>query len=121
MSNSEKHTVSELIQNAAEQLRADCDNIRRTNPHYGEQGEEVEEIVKKFLNDYMPKRFRAGSGFVLDAENQMSRQCDVIVYDQLLSPIYRPSDRTQILPNHHVASVIEVTCPPWLCQCQSWV
>jgi hypothetical protein len=108
MTEQAKHTASELIKSAAERLRSEFGNIRKTVPHYGESGEEVEKIVLTFLNDYLPKRFRAGSGFILDSKNQLSRQCDVIVYDQLSSPIYRASENALIVPNHHVAAVIEV-------------
>ncbi len=103
-----KYTASELLKSAAEQLRNEFNTIRKTVPHYGEAGEEVEKIVIEFLNNYLPKRFRASSGFILDSNNQISRQCDVIVYDQLLSPIYRASNNALILPNHHVAAVVEV-------------
>jgi len=108
MNHEEKYTASELIKSAAEHLRNEFETIRKTIPHYGEAGEEVEKILISFLNDYLPKRFRAGSGFILDSNNQLSHQCDVIVYDQLLSPVYRASENALILPNHHVAAVIEV-------------
>ncbi len=101
-------TVAELIKAAAENLRGEFETIRKTLPHYGEQGEEIEEIVKKFLNNYLPKRFKAGSGFILDKNNNRSKQCDVIIYDQILSPIIRASSKSLILPNEYVASVIEV-------------
>jgi len=108
MSDEIKYTASELLKSAAEQLRNEFNNIRKTVPHFGEAGEEVENIVIEFLNNYLPKRFRASSGFILDSNNQISRQCDVIVYDHLLSPIYRASNNALILPNHHVAAMIEV-------------
>lgn len=103
-----KYTASELLKSAAEQLRNEFNNIRKTVPHHGEAGEEIEQILIEFLNKYLPKRFRASSGFILDSNNQISKQCDVIVYDHLLSPIYRASNNVLILPNHHVAAVIEV-------------
>lgn len=108
MTNEIKYTASELLKSAAEQLRNEFNNIRKTVPHYGEAGEEVEQILIEFLNNYLPKRFRASSGFILDSNNQISKQCDVIVYDHLLSPVYRASNNALILPNHHVAAVLEV-------------
>ncbi|MGB2869780.1 MAG: DUF6602 domain-containing protein [Bacteroidota bacterium] len=66
----DKHTAAELIKSAAELLRAEFETIRKTVPHYGESGEEVENIVRTFLNSYLPKRFRADPGFILDSKNQ---------------------------------------------------
>ena len=76
--------------------------------HAGEKGAEVEDILKQFLNEHLPQRFRAGSGIVLDTENSPSRQQDVIVYDALSSPLYRYAPKTQIIPMDAVVSVIEV-------------
>lgn len=102
------YTYSQLFRAAAEKLRTDFQNIIDTNPHNVEKGIEVEEMLKQFLNNYLPKRFKADSGFVLDENNQSSNQCDVIIYDQLQSPVIRHSSRTLILPNDYVASIIEV-------------
>jgi len=57
---------------------------------------------------HLPQRFRATSGILIDSENRRSRQTDVIVYDALSSPIYRASERLQILPAHTTAAIVEV-------------
>lgn len=101
-------TIAGLFTEAAKRLRADFEYVRITNPHQGEKGEEVESVLKTFLNAHLPQRFRAGSGIVIDFENNLSRQMDVIVYDALTSPIYRAAEKTQIIPAHTVAAVIEV-------------
>ncbi|MBY0497788.1 MAG: hypothetical protein K2Y23_26565 [Cyanobacteria bacterium] len=64
--------------------------------------------MKEFLNEHLPKRFLAGSGFVIDSANGLSRQQDVVVYDAISSPIYRSAPKTQIIPMDAVVSVIEV-------------
>jgi hypothetical protein len=101
-------TIASLFRDAAKLLRARFEVIRSTNPHAGEKGAEVEEILKQFLNEHLPQRFRAGSGIVLDTDNALSRQQDVIVYDALSSPLYRYAPKTQIVPMDAVVSVIEV-------------
>lgn len=101
-------TITGLFAEAAKKLRADFEYIRATNPHSGDKGEEVENILKKFLNDHLPKRFRVDSGIVIDADDAISRQTDAIVYDALTSPIYRAAEKTQIIPIQCVAAVIEV-------------
>lgn len=56
----------------------------------------------------MPKRFKAGSGYIIDNENNISKQTDVIIYDSLSSPLLRANENTQIIPADTVACIIEV-------------
>jgi hypothetical protein len=71
-------------------------------------GGETEAKVRDFLNNHMPKRFHATSGFVIDIDNQMSNHQDVIIYDALSSPVYRYEEYNQIVSSDAVASIIEV-------------
>lgn len=87
-----KITISGLLSDAAKLLRADFEFIRKSNPHPGDKGKEVENILKEFLNTHLPQRFRSCSGIIIDNENKISRQIDVIIYDALSSPVYRYSD-----------------------------
>lgn len=103
-----KQTISKLLSEAAKLLRHEFEFIRTSSPHPGEKGEEAEIILKNFLNLHLPQRFRASSGILIDNENNISRQTDVIIYDVLSSPIYRHSEKTQIIPFDTVAAVIEV-------------
>jgi hypothetical protein len=101
-------TIASLFEQAALKLRSDFEYIRASNPHAGEKGQEVEAILRDFLNSHLPKRWRADAGVVIDFEDQLSRQSDVIVYDSISAPLYRAGDRMNILPAHNVAAVIEV-------------
>lgn len=104
----EKPTISNLLSDAAKLLRSEFEFIRSSNPHSAEKGSEVEVILRTFLNQHMPQRYHAGSGFMIDNTNNISRQTDVIIYDALSSPMYRASERAQIMPADTVACVIEV-------------
>src|SRR4051794_24163246 len=101
-------TIASLFAEAAKRLRTEFEFIRATNPHPGEKGGEAEAVLRRFLNDHLPHRFRATSGIVIDTENSLSKQTDVIVYDALSSPVYRASETTQIVPAQATAAVIEV-------------
>ena len=101
-------TIASLFADAAKVLRAELEFIRQSNPHPGEKGAEVEEILKKFLNNHLPQRFRASSGIVLDEGNRLSWQTDIIVYDALASAVYRAADRLQIVSASVTAAVVEV-------------
>ena len=103
-----EQTVPQLFEAAGRQLHAEFVHIMETNPHSGEKGSELEDVLRRFLNQHIPQRYRATSGILIDTENRRSRQTDVIVYDALSSPVYRASERLQILPAHTAAAVIEV-------------
>jgi hypothetical protein len=98
----------ELLTAAGRKLREDFQEIQDCNPHAGDRGEEVENILKVFLSERLPKRFGVESGLVIGQEGAISRQCDVIIYDALNSPVYRSGTKLQILPRDNVAAVIEV-------------
>ncbi len=101
-------TIPGLLSDAAKLLHDEFEFIRKSNPHSGDKGEEVENILKEFLNTHLPQRFRSCSGIIIDNENNISRQIDVIIYDALSSPVYRYSTKTQIIPFDTVVAVIEV-------------
>jgi len=103
-----KQTISSLLSDAATLLRQEFEYVRKSIPHSGKKGEAVEAILKRFLNSHLPQRFHAGSGFLIDNENNISRQTDVIVYDALSSPLYRSSEEAQIIPFDTAVAVIEV-------------
>ncbi len=100
--------ADELIAAAGKKLQGDFDYIKNTNPHYAERGGEAEDILIKFLNDHLPKRYAATTGFVIDSTNDISKQVDVIVYDAINSPVFRKDERVMILPSDNVAVTIEV-------------
>lgn len=100
-------TRETIFRDAAKRLRMEFEDARNI-PHSGERGKEGEEIIKNFLNKHLPKRFLAGSGFIIDNEDNVSKQTDVIIYDALNCPVYKSGEASLILPNDNVACVIEV-------------
>lgn len=101
-------TIDELFKLAAEGLKFEFEKIRKEVQHYLSSGQEGEELLIKFLNNHLPRRFSATSGFVIDSENRVSKQSDVLIYDAENSPVYRVGEKAQILPADSVAAVIEV-------------
>jgi len=100
-------TRETIFRDAARRLRAEFEDARNI-PHSGERGREGEEILRNFLNEHLPKRFLAGSGFIIDNEDNVSPQTDVIIYDALNCPVYKSGEASLILPSDNVACVIEV-------------
>jgi hypothetical protein len=92
---------------AAAKLRQDFLGLRVV-PHRGLKGDEASRLVRDFLNGHLPKRFSAGSGFILDRRDKISKQTDVVIYDAINCPVYRTSDEAAIFPADNVAAVVEV-------------
>ena len=100
-------TRIEVFERAARKLRASFEELANV-PHRGEKGSQAEEIVRRFLNEHLPRRFAAAGGFILDQKHQLSKQTDVIVYDAFNCPVYRADEEAGIFPNDNVAAVVEV-------------
>ncbi len=100
-------TRQEIFAQAAQKLRRDFDELSVV-PHNAVKGGEAEKLIRRFLNDHLPKRFTAGAGFIIDPRDEVSRQTDVVVYDAFNCPVYRASDDAGIFPSDNVAAVVEV-------------
>lgn len=68
----------------------------------------TEEILREFLSKYLPKGISVEQGFIMNQKGELSKQCDIIIYDsQLFAPFYRINDIV-VVPNESVISIIEV-------------
>lgn len=101
-------TRKAIFEAAGKKLRSDFEELSKTIPHRGVKGGQAADLVRKFLNDHLPKRFASGSGFIIDRRDNISKQTDVIVYDAMNCPVYRASDDAGIFPADNVAAVVEV-------------
>ncbi len=76
--------------------------------HAGEFGMMREEIVKKIIATVLPERYGIGTGFIITPCNQVSTQCDLIVYDKFSAPTLCINDSYRFYPIDCVVAVIEV-------------
>jgi hypothetical protein len=74
-----RFTLDALLQSTGRRLQIDLEE--RLIDHPGELGTAREEIIRRFLCDYLPKRFSVATGFVFDSAGQVSNQMDVIIAD----------------------------------------
>lgn len=103
-----KPTRQEIFEEAAKRLRQDFESLRRVIPHAASKGAEAEHILRTFLNDHLPGRFRAGAGFIIDVRDEVSPQTDIVIYDAFHCPVYHRSQDVAIFPSNNVAAVVEV-------------
>ena len=79
--------------------------IKKHNPTIGLL---TEEILRSFLKTHLPKSISVEQGFVLSEEGNLSKQCDILIYDSnFYAPFYRINDIV-VIPSESVIAVIEV-------------
>lgn len=79
--------------------------ITKHNPTIGVL---TEEIVREFLNDHLPDVVTVAEGFISDGKGNLSKQCDIIVYDShSYAPYYRVNNIV-VVPSAAVLAIVEV-------------
>ena len=73
-----------------------------------EQGRIVENVVRDLLEEYLPARYSFGTGFVIDSGGQQSRQCDIVIYDTVVSAGMLARTGPMLFPVESVYGVVEV-------------
>jgi hypothetical protein len=73
-----------------------------------ERGNEREASLRVFLETYLPKRYAIAKGEIVDSEGNVSRQCDLIIYDAINSPLLLSGKDYRVFPAESVYGVIEV-------------
>jgi len=104
-----------LVKSKIEQFKDDYINLSRqifvNNEgeliHPGEFGIYREKIIKEFLSPFLPSRLAIGSGFIITAKNNISTQCDIIIYDKEHTPLIENGEQ-RFFPIESVVGVIEV-------------
>jgi hypothetical protein len=76
--------------------------------HRGGQGAGREDAFRRFLEDYLPARYKLAQGEIISADNRVSRQSDVVIYDAHHSPRLLPSEGHSIFPIESIYGTIEV-------------
>jgi hypothetical protein len=84
------------------------DSTARRLRHAGEYGMFREAIVRDFLKFVVPRGLDMSTGFVITAMNDVSTQCDIVVFDSRMTPLYQEGDRQRFFPVESVFCIGEV-------------
>lgn len=83
-------------------------DLSSTIRHRGERGRQRENDLLVFLRENLPLAYGVGTGEIISFRgNNVSPQCDIIIYDQLNMPIIGRNDAVQRVPLEAVYAVIE--------------
>ncbi|MCC7305277.1 MAG: hypothetical protein IT558_03345 [Alphaproteobacteria bacterium] len=107
-----KSSFKELLFAIRNNLDARGEYFSNLTDHPAEKGNANENHFACFLKEFLPKKYKVGTGFIEAVSNQeerlISAQTDIILYDDLEnSPLYI-SDHWGIFPIEIVHAVIEV-------------
>lgn len=76
--------------------------------HNGTRGGLAENLLRAQIEEFLPKKWVVGSGFILDKSGSTSRQVDILLYDCLSGlPIYQ-DENIVVLPSGTARIAIEV-------------
>ncbi len=76
--------------------------------HPGEYGIYREKICKDFLKHFSPSRYDFGTGFIIDTQNDVSSQCDIILYDPQTTPLIQDAELQTFYPVESVVAIGEI-------------
>jgi hypothetical protein len=99
-------SLETLLKAAGERMRLTLSE--QLIPHKGELGAEREEIIRKFLQDYLPKRFDVATGFLFDSSGRVSDQLDVIIANTLAAPRFETAGGKRFFPCEAVVAVGQI-------------
>jgi hypothetical protein len=72
--------IRNIFKEISEQLLSEFRKTAEVN-HPGGKGDLREDSFRKFLSDYLPKRYAVGRGEVITPENRVSGELDIVIYD----------------------------------------
>lgn len=100
--------VEEYWSGAVKRLQAEVDVFNRLIGHAGEQGRENELSLARVLQNLIPRRLGVGSGVIIDAHDQRSRQTDIILFDLADQPTLLAQSTQVLFPVEVTHASIEV-------------
>lgn len=96
-------------QSIASELIAIKDRVRFfiKESHWGEDGRYKEVILMNYLKRVLPNSVKVGTGFVKNADGELTNQIDLIIYKSEIPPLFSQDDFVILMPES-VIGIIEV-------------
>lgn len=76
--------------------------------HPGEYGRYRESCCKDFLQYFIPRRLDIEEGFIINAQDEVSTECDIVIYDKNNTPLIQSKELQKFYPVETVAAVGEI-------------
>lgn len=98
-------TIYDVIKNAMPKLDAEY-NMSRIVNHSASKGSLREFLLKDIIRPFLPKRYGLCNGECFDGHDGVSKQLDIIVYDDLFSYAKRASDSLKLIYHKKISIII---------------
>lgn len=76
--------------------------------HPGEFGTFREKVVMEFLRSFLPKEYEQGTGFIVNNNNEVSTQCDIVIYNSNYTPLFSDHVNARFFTIETCAAIVEV-------------
>lgn len=106
--NQSKTTIKDLFEDLQLQMIAKLKTTRRNITHPGALGDATELNWIDTFREYLPRRYNVDKAFVIDSKNSISDQIDIVIYDNLYSPLMFKQESIIYIPAESVYAVFEV-------------
>lgn len=76
--------------------------------HPSEYGRYRESCCKDFLQYFIPRRLDIEDGFIINTHDEVSTECDIVIYDKNNTPLIQSKELQKFYPVETVAAVGEI-------------
>ena len=101
-------SLADLFELVSKRLKIEFEYQAAILGHPGEVGTGRENVLKKILGTYLPKRYAVDSGFVVDALDNRSKQMDIVIYEAGYTPVFEIVEGKRFFPCETVTAVGQV-------------
>ena len=100
--------LKSMLQSLNQQVVEDLGSIRSAFKHAPTKGEGTQNVWINLFRQYIPKRYKVKTAFIVDSKGLTSEQMDIVIYDRQYTPfIFNLADQTYI-PAESVYAILEV-------------
>ena len=107
MDTNKDSTLFEAFRYTEKYLQAKLESAEFPN-HPVAKGDVSEDAWREFISRIMPSRYSIETGFVMDAHNNVSKQIDCIIYDNVITPTFWGEHGYVYVPAESVHAVFEI-------------
>ncbi len=100
-------SLSKVLSSLHDEIERKLDTARKTFGHSTTLGDASESIWLELFQEYLPQRYQAACGHVVDSLGVFSDQIDVIIFDRQYSPFIFKFQGKMIVPAESVYAVFE--------------
>lgn len=99
--------LQKLLDNLHNDIHQKLTTVRESIPHPGSKGKGSENIWMNLFQEYLPKRYKTNSAFIVDSNGDLSDQIDIVIFDQQYSPFIFHDHGQMFIPAESVYAVFE--------------